>query len=634
MTGLTAGGDVELCADTGDLAINAALSAAGFTVRLTAEAGSVTQTAAGVITAANLGVHAQDAIDLDSAANNVTSTFAASSTTAGNIEFNDVGGFTIGTITAGVCLPTVIGVSAANGDVTLTSTGGITIGSGAGQDIVAIGNTVDLNANGVIEAAGSIINATNLRLQGTGTFTLTQANTIATLAADVDGPLAYNDADGLIIGTVLGTAGITTTNDDVLVNADGALTINSAITVGTADVRLAADGNITQSATGTITADELGVRQQSAVAGSITLDDANDVNTLAASNAFAGGTITFNDVDSLTIGTVATQTIGLVTFAATTGLTTNDGDVLVNANGALTINSAIDAGTADVMLAADGNITQSATGTIAADELGVRQQNATAGSITLDDANDVNMLAASNAFAGGTITFNDVDGLIIGTVATQTIGLVTFAATAGLTTNDGDVLVNADGALTINSAIDAGTADVMLAADGNITQSAAGTIAADELGVRQQNAVAGSITLDDANDVNTLAASNAFAGGTITFNDVDSLTIGTVATQTIGLVTFAATTGLTTNDGDVLVNANGALTINSAIDAGTADIMLAADGNITQSATGTITADELGVASRMRLEAASRWTTPTMSTPSLRRIPSPAARSRSTMSMD
>ena len=292
---------------------------------------------------------------------------------------------------------------------------------------------------------------------------------------------------------------------------------------------------------------------------------------------------------------MATQTIGLVTFAATTGLATNDGDVLVNADGALTINSAIDAGTADVRLAADGNITQSAAGTITADELGVRQQNAAGGSITLDDANDVNTLAASNAFAGGTITFNDVDSLTVGTVATQTIGLVTFAATTGLTTSDGDVLVNANEALTINSAINVGTADVRLAADGNITQSAAGTITADELGVRQQSAAGGNITLDDANDVNTLAASNAFAGGTITFNDVDGLTVGTVATQTIGLVTFAATTGLTTNNGDVLVNADGALTINSAINAGTADVRLTADGNITQSTTGTITADELGV---------------------------------------
>ena len=392
------------------------------------------------------------------------------------------------------------------------------------------------------------------------------------------------------------TMGITTNNGDVLVNADGALTINSAINAGTADVRLAADGNITQSTTGTITADELGVQQQNAAGGSITLDDANDVNTLAASNAFAGGTITFNDVDGLIIGTVATQSIGLVTFTTMTGLSTNDGDVLVNADGALTINSAINAGTADVMLAADGNITQLAAGTITADELGVRQQSAAAGSITLDDANDVNTLAASNAFAGGTITFNDVDGLTIGTVATQTIGLVTFAATTGLGTNNGDVLVNADGALTINSAIDAGTADVMLAADGNITQSATGTITADELGIRQQSEAAGSITLDDANDVNTLAASNAFAGGTITFNDVDGLTIGTVATQTIGLVTFATTTGLSTNNGNFTLKAGGAVLIDDDVTAGTGTVRIeTSTGGITQNAGDVITAAALGL---------------------------------------
>ncbi|MCX7409845.1 MAG: hypothetical protein NTZ32_17350 [Planctomycetales bacterium] len=307
------------------------------------------------------------------------------------------------------------------------------------------------------------------------------------------------------------------------------------------------------------------MRQQSAAGGTITLDDANDVNTLAASNAFATGTITFNDVDGLTIGTVATQTIGLVTFSTTTGVSTNNGDVLINADGALTINSAINAGTADVRLAADGNIAQSATGTITADELGVRQQSAAGGTITLDDANDVNTLAASNAFADGTITFNDVDGLTIGTVATQTIGLVTFSAATGVSTNNGDFTLHAGGAVLIDDDITAGSATVRIeTSTGGISQNVGDTITAAVLGLR--NSAAGNITLNEVNDVNTVAIVNS-AAGSVSFHDVDDLVVGSVAADG---VLFGAISGVVTGDGthiggNVLVDADGLLTVNQPV---------------------------------------------------------------------
>ena len=82
--------------------------------------------------------------------------------------------------------------------------------------------------------------------------------------------------------------------------------VGGSVTVATmtADVRLTASGSVTQGPSGTITADELGVRQVSTSRGRV-LDDANDVNQLAASNAFVGGTVVFQDVDDLTVETVS-----------------------------------------------------------------------------------------------------------------------------------------------------------------------------------------------------------------------------------------------------------------------------------------------------------------------------------------
>ena len=358
VSGLTATGDIEICVMTGDLAVNAALSASGFTIRLAANAGSVTQSIDGIITAENLGVHAQQDISLGLADNNVTGVFAADSTTSGDIVFHDLGGFTVGSVLANVrgCVPNVIGVTTASGDATLSSTGGITVGTGASQSISASGRTVDLDAAGVTEADGSIIYAANLRLQGAGAFTLTDANTVGTLAADIQGILAYNDADGLIVGTVLGTSGLTTGNSDILLHAEGNLTLNQSLDAGTADIRISAVGSIIQSSTGTITADELGVRQLSVTNGEISLDDDNDVNTFTASNAYAEGTITYRDVDDLIIGTTGTQTIGQLTFGITSGVTTNDGGVqILTESGHLTLMQAVTIhGTGNVLLETRG----------------------------------------------------------------------------------------------------------------------------------------------------------------------------------------------------------------------------------------------------------------------------------------
>ena len=73
------------------------------------------------------------------------------------------------------------------------------------------------------------------------------------------------------------------------------------------------------------------MRQTSTAAGDVLLDDANDVNHLAASNAFVGGTVVFQDVDDLTVETVSAghafpAPVGTA-FASLSGVSTDNGDV-------------------------------------------------------------------------------------------------------------------------------------------------------------------------------------------------------------------------------------------------------------------------------------------------------------------
>ena len=508
----------------------------------------------------------------------------------------------------GVTFAATSGISTSNGVILINADGTLTIN----QQVNAGTADVRLIADGDItqSAAGTIIaDELGVRQQSAaGDIQLGDANDVNTLAIrndSVGGTVVFHDTDGLIVdavaavtvdGVVFGTtAGVTTNNGDILINANGALTLNQQINAGTADVRLIASGNITQSATGTITADELGVRQQSTAGGNVELGDGNDVNTLAVRNNFSSGTVVFHDTDGLIIGAVSAASIDGVTFAAATGVSTNHGDILIDADATLTLNQQVNAGTADVRLIANGDISQTATGTITADELGVRQQSTTGGNVELGDANEVNSLAIRNDFSGGSAVFNDIDGLVINSVSAITVDGVAFANTTGVTTNNGNILLNADGRLTLSQQINAGTADVRLIADGDITQSTSGVIIADELGIRQQSVVGGNVELGDANDVNTVAVRNAFAVGTIVFNDVDDLTVGRVSNLSLDGLIFDVTTGLLTNNGDVLINADGALSVEQQINSGTASVRLVADGNISQTASGTILAAQLGV---------------------------------------
>lgn len=426
----------------------------------------------------------------------------------------------------------------------------------------------------------SRILAGSLVLNGQGTFELTNGdNDTDVLAGSNVGSIAYKDLNDVTIdavhvvtGTPMLVAGLYTGNSDVLLDVGTTLHVTQPLNAGSATVRIASRGSQTQASAGAITAGSLGLHQQG-MSGDIQFAADNAVNTLAARNDAAAGTITFSDIDDLLVDAVGPASVADAAFSGVIGLNTVNGDVNLEAGGSLMVAKAISVGTGDVRMFANGDISQTASGNISAVELGVRQQSAAGGNIVLDDLNAVDVLAVFNASDGGQIAFRNTMDLIVDTVAAVNIPALpgthafNFMQTDGVLSTDGDILLKVDGSLLLNQQVSAGSGDVRILTEGDLSQSATGQVTADQLGIRQR-AAAGNIRLGDAdNDVNVFSAINDAYGSVISLFDLDDLIVGEVGSQSIGLLDFVATVGIDTNAGDINITTTDDLTITRNVDA-------------------------------------------------------------------
>ena len=201
---------------------------------------------------------------------------------------------------------TTVDLQARNAVDGANANGPITYRDATGFDVAAAQTTSRVTLiNGGAVTQSAPIQAAELRLSGTGSYTLGMANAVGTLAADATDTLKFTDVDGLVIGTVDGVNGITMAGENVTLTAGGALTQTQAIAA--AGLRISG-------------------------AGAATLQNAaNDVDTLAAD---ATDTLKFTDVDGLAIGTVD----------GVNGITMAGENVTLTAGGALTQTQAIAAG--------------------------------------------------------------------------------------------------------------------------------------------------------------------------------------------------------------------------------------------------------------------------------------------------
>jgi uncharacterized repeat protein (TIGR01451 family) len=197
VTGITtSNGDANL--KSAGLTINQAIAAGTGNVRLV-DAGSVSQAAAGTITAAGLSTSNSSGNTVLEATNHVTTLAASGTSSGGAVTFNNgTNALTVGSVGAAAAAAdpstlfvAVSGISTTNGDVNLKS-GGLTVNSalGAGTAIVRF-----VDSGAITQGASGAITSAQLSMTVTGTNSIT----LTAASNNVSTTLAINDPNGAAV---------------------------------------------------------------------------------------------------------------------------------------------------------------------------------------------------------------------------------------------------------------------------------------------------------------------------------------------------------------------------------------------------------------------------------------------------
>ncbi|MBL4665229.1 MAG: hypothetical protein JKY23_04665, partial [Nitrospinaceae bacterium] len=437
---------------------------------------------------------------------------------------------------------------------------------------------LEITSGNLTQTSGAIISSSTLEIIVTGAVTLNEANTITTLAADVNGSgnaIQFTDANGLSVGTAGSTKGVITVN--------GAITLTA--TTGDLTVTNDVSGSDVSASTSTINLNT------GADDATVIINDSADVNvtgsgsiTITSDNMDIGGTLT-SAVATGSVNLKSTEALDAIDLGSTAN-TSNDTLQLSNTElnfitalvlrigdtdaGAILVTSPISLAVGKVptlTLFSDKGVTQEANDTITVTNLRIDVDE----TVSLTQNNDVAKLSGNIADAAKTFTFTDNDTLAIGTVDT----------TVGISTNGSNIKISLNGGI---------LSQASSGSDGLITGSGLELIAPDGIDLRQ------------ANDIDTLAATVASDTKTIQFTDSDGYTVGTVGVLK-GVRANNGTVTLVANDGNIIVDNT---TEANDVDAGTSSIVIRSQGdddtinivssaNVNADTSVTITADKIDI---------------------------------------
>lgn len=532
------------------------------------------------------------AVSLNNAANNVASiqlqsrNAADNSNAAGTLTFVDVNGFVIeGLQTSAAAVLT------------------------AGAAVTQIGEAV--------------VNA--LALKGAGSYAIDHAaNQIATFASEATGHVFVASSTATTIGAVNPT-GVVTGNSNFALKASS-ISINESINAGTGNIYLEttdASGAITQASGKGIVAVGLAIK----ALGNVTLTDAsNNVTKFAANMLTADKTLSYRDVDGLTVANLVdvaatgNTAAGLTSVGAGSAINFNVGglltqeatDALINLAGGLSIDSVRS-------VLADVSVTNThVNGTVLGETL-------IGGGYTLVSApdEDITQLSGTDLVTGGTFAVNPdrfIGSLIYSGIASGTTSpdSIRLSGVITLSMNEGKLVATSSesgtGEVTSSIVNDPSKTITVTSLGGNPTLTNVGTGTA--ISLTQGNNIAGPIAINtqgtftassgakptgiiQSGDLNTVAninlvvlSSTENGGGTIdalTGEGTITLTHGNVFGGSISATAAGMNIAITDSTAMSLGNVTGStVTLNSALNAMTQSGVITAT-NLLVSGAGAVT---------------------------------------------
>jgi len=485
--------------------------------------------------------------------------------------------------------------------------------TGAGSTL-AINTTLSaaqialMSAGPITEGANGVLDQTMLAVVSAGPVSLTGANNVTDLAADITGAgngFAFrDDSTNLAIDTVaiqatapISVTGITTNNGQIQVGTTtfGNITVEAPVSSGGGAIALAAAPGSAITNTSAITssggniaiiADQLNlaggtVSTGSTTAGTVVLGPATQNLDVVLGEASGEGTL------GLQAGDLASITAGMVQvgYRAENGTASYTGAITIGGEAGIALSTA-NFSTLLLVTGGAGTITQAAPISFPGGTFGVIAD----GGIALGSGNSVGTFAGFTD--GGLVSFDNGAALTIGSLALPTLGVAvnadSIATTAaipsgtGLSSNplsgvtaSGPLTIGATGGLTLADNVTAPGQTITLGVNGGGITQTAGIITAGTL----TGGATGSIALNDSNAISTVSGLVAQNGLSLA-DGIDLTVSNAVSGQTS---TTIRTTGTLTVTGSVLDTGAGTISLTGG------SIAITNTGLVDDSGTGTTT---------------------------------------------
>ena len=426
------------------------------------------------------------------------------------------------------------------------------------DDVIVTGGALNV-------ASGATLDLNNTQLFG---VTLSDLGTI-----NVSGTSSI-DQFKVVGGQTVVLSGQTLILDNVLLS--GALTNNGTLEVDSGDTSMFAGVTITGGAldnagkiivSGNATLDNVTVAN---AGGTITVNG-GDTLTLDGTTSISGGTITIDSLGALTLNGTDTISGGVLGNAGTltaAGTDTLDNETVTN-TAAITVTDSLTLDGTTAITNAGGTITVNGGDTLTLSNTA----SIAGGTITIDSLGGLTLSGTDTISGGvlgnaGTMTAAGTDTLdnetVTNTASIAVTGGLTLDGTTAITNTGGTITVNGGDTLTLSNTASIAGGTLTIDGLGGLTLSGTDTISGGVLGNAGTMTAAGTDTLDNETVTNTAAiavtdsltldgtTSITNTGGTITVHGGDTLTLSNTASIAGGTLTIDSLGALTLNGTDTI----------------------------------------------------------------------------------